>query len=55
MATTSDEKRHLDEDNDKAKPAEKRARKATGSRFLRDAACDATKDPKIAELHPQMC
>ena len=38
------------EDNDKAKPAERRLRKATGPRFLRDAVCDATKDPKTAGL-----
>ena len=35
---------------DKAKPAERRGRKTTGPRFLRDAACDATKDPKTAGL-----
>jgi hypothetical protein len=36
--------------SDKAKPAERRGRKATGPRFLRDGACDATKDPKTAGL-----
>ena len=35
---------------DKAKPAKRQGRKATGPRFLRDDACDATKDPKIAGL-----
>ncbi len=36
--------------NDKAKPAERRGRKATGPRFLREAMDDSPKDPKIAEL-----
>ncbi len=31
---------------DKAKPAERRGRKATGPRFLSDASRDASKDPK---------
>ena len=35
---------------DKAKPAERRGRKATGPRFLREAADDSPKDPKMAEL-----
>jgi hypothetical protein len=35
---------------DKGKSGESPRRKATGPRFLRDAACDATKDPKIAGL-----
>ena len=36
--------------NDKAKPAERRGRKATGPRFLREAMEDLPKDPKTAEL-----
>ena len=36
--------------NDKAKPAERRRRKAAGPRFLREAMEDLPKDPKIAEL-----
>ena len=35
---------------DKAKPAERRERKGTGPRFLRDGAYDATKDSKTAGL-----
>ena len=35
---------------DKAKPAERRGRKATGPRFLREAMDDLPKDPKAAEL-----
>ena len=35
---------------EKGKPEKTQGRKATGPRFLRDAACDATKDPKIAGL-----
>ena len=31
---------------DKGKPEKTQGRKATGPRFLRDAACDATKDPR---------
>jgi len=38
--------------NDKAKPAERRGRKATGPRFLREAMDDSPKDPKTAELPP---
>ena len=36
--------------NDKAKPVERRGRKATGPRFLREAKDDSPKDPKTAEL-----
>ena len=36
--------------NNKAKPAERRGRKATGPRFLREATEDLPKDPKIAGL-----
>ncbi len=36
--------------NVKAKPAERRGRKATGPRFLREATEDLPKDPKTAEL-----
>jgi len=36
--------------SDKAKPAEKRGRKAAGPRFLREAMEDSPKDPKIAGL-----
>ncbi len=36
--------------NDKAKPAERQGRKATGPRFLREATDDSPKDPKIAGL-----
>ncbi len=36
--------------NDKAKPAERRGRKATGPRFLREATEDFPKEPKTAEL-----
>ncbi len=35
---------------DKAKPAERQGRKATGPRFLREATDDSPKDPKIAGL-----
>ncbi len=35
---------------DKAKPAKRRGRKATGPRFLREAKEDLPKDPKTAEL-----
>ena len=35
---------------DKGKPDQSQRRKATGPRFLRDAFCYATKDPKIAGL-----
>ncbi len=35
---------------DKAKPAERRGRKVTGPRFLREATDDSPKDPKIAVL-----
>ncbi len=35
---------------DKAKPAQRRRRKATGPRFLREAMDDSPKDPKIAGL-----
>ena len=35
---------------DKAKPAERRGRKAPGPRFLREATDDSPKDPKIAGL-----
>jgi len=35
---------------DKAKPAERRGRKATGPRFLREAINDSPKDSKIAGL-----
>ena len=35
---------------DNAKPAERRGRKATGPRFLREAKDGPSKDPKIAEL-----
>jgi len=34
------------DNNDKAKPAERRARKATGPRFLREAMDDFPKDPR---------
>ena len=34
---------------DKAKPAERRGRKGTGPRFLREATEDSPKDPKMAE------
>ncbi len=37
---------------DKAKPAERRGRKATGPRFLREVKDDSPKDSKIAELPP---
>ena len=40
----------LSSNNDKAKPAERRGRKAAGPRFLRKATDDLPKDPKIAEL-----
>ncbi len=36
--------------NDKAKPAERLGRKATGPRFLREATEGLPKDPKIAGL-----
>ena len=36
--------------NDKAKAAERRARKTTGPRFLREAMDDSRKDPGIAGL-----
>ena len=36
--------------NDKAKPAERRGRKATGPRFLREAKEDSPKDLKTAGL-----
>ena len=36
--------------NDKANPVERRGRKATGPRFLRDAYRDAAKDIKTAGL-----
>ncbi len=36
--------------SDKAKPAERWGRKATGPRFLREAMDDSPKDPKTAEL-----
>ncbi len=36
--------------NDKAKPAKRRGRDATGPRFLREAMDDSPKDPKTAEL-----
>ena len=39
---------------DKAKPVERRGRKATGPRFLREATEDFPKDPKIAGL-PDQC
>jgi parallel beta-helix repeat protein len=39
---------------DKGKLGQSQGRKATGPRFLRDAFCDATKDPKIAELPPKV-
>ena len=45
---------HLSNNNDKAKPAEKRGRKATGLRFLREATDDSPKDPKIAGLPKRM-
>jgi hypothetical protein len=35
------------ENNDKAKPAERRGRKATGPRFLREAKDDSPKNPAI--------
>jgi len=35
---------------EKAKPAERRGRKVTGPRFLREATEDLPKDPKIAGL-----
>ncbi len=38
---------------DKAKPAERRGRKATGPRFLREATDDLPKVPKTAELPTQ--
>jgi len=37
-------------DTDKAKPVERRGRKATGPRLLREAMEDLPKDPKIAGL-----
>ncbi len=40
----------LRDNTDKAKPAERRRRKATGPRFLREATEDLPKDPKTAEL-----
>jgi hypothetical protein len=40
----------LDDDPDKGKPDQSQGRKATGPRFLRDAVCNATRDPKIAGL-----
>ena len=40
----------LGDNNEKAKPAERRGRKATGPRFLREAKDDSPKDPKIAGL-----
>jgi len=36
--------------DDKIKPAERRGRKATDPRFLREATEDSPKDPKMAEL-----
>ena len=39
---------YLSGNTDKAKPAERRGRKATGPRFLREAMEDSPKDPKIA-------
>jgi hypothetical protein len=39
---------------DKGKPDQSQGPKDTGPRFLRDAFCDATKNPKIAGL-PTRC
>jgi len=36
--------------DNKAKPVERRGRKATGPRFLREVMDDSPKDPKIAGL-----
>ena len=36
--------------NDKASPAERRGRKATGPRFLREAMEDLPKDPRAAKI-----
>jgi len=41
---------HLKRNNDKAKPAERRGRKATGPRFLREAKERLPEGPKIAGL-----
>ncbi len=40
----------LEDNNEKAKPAERWGRKATGPRFLREVTDDSPKDPKVAEL-----
>ena len=40
--------------NEKAKPAKRRGRKATGPRFLREAMEDLPKDPKIAGLPSEL-
>jgi hypothetical protein len=48
MALISKQVYYLTED--KAKPAKRQGRKATGPRLLREAMDDTSKDPKIAGL-----
>ena len=44
---------HLVDNNDKAEPAERRGRKATGPRFLREAMDDSPEDPGISAPETQ--
>ncbi len=51
----NDKKAPCDRPVDKGTLGKSRGRKATAPRLLRDAACDATKDPKIAGLPQAEC